>query len=284
LLAFRRAGNRTLLVSGVTLALLSRIVQEALVEFAGLGHAAGRPDPYSDAFVFARQHLSQAGDYAGLVRAFAEYTWLDYIVSGAWLAWILYALGRFLLGAWVGRHEWLERAEAYLPGFRRLMQVTLPVGLIGEGVSRIVRVYGAEGLLPTWAHWQFVATAWHLAMVPVLSVGYVCAIVVGLHSPLGRQLLTPFGYAGRMALTNYPTQTLVYGAVLFGVGPGLGVAGRIGTTAIVGIVIVAYAGQVWISRWWLSRYRYGPFEWLWRALTYGHRTGWAIAESPRVPG
>jgi uncharacterized protein len=25
------------------------------------------------------------------------------------------------------------------------------------------------------------------------------------------------------------------------------------------------------SRWWLSRYRYGPIEWLWRWATYGKR-------------
>jgi uncharacterized protein len=23
------------------------------------------------------------------------------------------------------------------------------------------------------------------------------------------------------------------------------------------------------SAWWLKRYRYGPIEWLWRALMYG---------------
>jgi uncharacterized protein len=277
LLAFRRSSNRTLLVTGVTLALLSRTVHEALLEFTGLGHAAGRPDFYSDAFALARQRLSQAGDYAGLVRAFAQYTWVEYLVNGAWIAWMLYALGRFLLGAWVGRHGWLQRAETFLPGFRRIMRLTLPAGLIGEGIARLLRVYSVEGYLPAWPHWEFVVTALHLTVVPVLSVGYLCAIVVGLHSQRGRRLLTPFGYAGRMALTNYLTQTLVYGFVLFRIGPGLGLAGHIGTTAVVGIVIVAYAGQVWISRWWLSRYRYGPFEWLWRALTYGRRPGWVIA-------
>ena len=29
--------------------------------------------------------------------------------------------------------------------------------------------------------------------------------------------------------------------------------------------------QVVLSRWWLSRYRFGPMEWLWRWLTYGRR-------------
>jgi uncharacterized protein len=26
--------------------------------------------------------------------------------------------------------------------------------------------------------------------------------------------------------------------------------------------------QVVFSTWWLSKFRYGPMEWLWRAITY----------------
>ncbi|PAC28987.1 hypothetical protein BWI92_17230 [Flectobacillus sp. BAB-3569] len=27
--------------------------------------------------------------------------------------------------------------------------------------------------------------------------------------------------------------------------------------------------QIRLSKWWLSRYYYGPIEWLWRSATYG---------------
>ncbi len=30
-----------------------------------------------------------------------------------------------------------------------------------------------------------------------------------------------------------------------------------------------FTAQVYLSRWWLSRYRFGPAEWVWRSLTYG---------------
>jgi uncharacterized protein len=75
-----------------------------------------------------------------------------------------------------------------------------------------------------------------------------------------------------MALTNYFTQSLVYALVLFGVGPGLGLAGRIGTIEVFAIVTAAYAAQIALSKAWLARFRYGPLEWLWRRLTYG--TAW----------
>ena len=33
--------------------------------------------------------------------------------------------------------------------------------------------------------------------------------------------------------------------------------------------VVLYGSQVFVSNWWLSRYRFGPMEWLWRGMTYG---------------
>ena len=33
-------------------------------------------------------------------------------------------------------------------------------------------------------------------------------------------------------------------------------------------VFVVYAAQIGFSHWWLSRFQYGPMEWLWRGFTY----------------
>lgn len=269
LFALRRVSNRTLLVGGVLLALFGRLAQEALVEFAGLEDWHGLPSPYSDEMVLTRQQLSQAGDFWGLFGNFAQYTLVDWLLNGLIVGWLLYALGRFMLGAWVGRRGWLQQAAAFLPGFRRVMHVALPAGLIGEGLARIVDLYAGLGRLPDWDHWEFVAEAVHLLAVPVLAAGYLCAIVVGLHMASVRRWLTPFAFAGRMALSNYVSQSLVYALVLFGVGPGLALAGNIGYGAIIVIVTVAYALQILVSRWWLGQFRYGPLEWLWRGLTYG---------------
>jgi uncharacterized protein len=34
------------------------------------------------------------------------------------------------------------------------------------------------------------------------------------------------------------------------------------------LAFVIFALQIPFSKWWLSRFKYGPFEWLWRSLTY----------------
>jgi len=45
---------------------------------------------------------------------------------------------------------------------------------------------------------------------------------------------------------------------------------HLGTTVVL-LVHVAFFFLVQVpgSRWWLSRYQFGPAEWLWRSLTYG---------------
>jgi uncharacterized protein len=268
LLPLRRLSNRALVITGLLLAAFGRTTVKTLDEFGTPGSWSGLPGGYSDEDVLLRQQISESGDYFALVDNFFEWVFIDYIASGFILGWLAYALGRFLIGAWVGRHEWVTRAADFLAGWRRLLRWALPAGLILEGLATLL---GESPLLGDFEHRRFFADTLHLLAVPVLAAGYVAAIVVAFQGGRGRRLLGPFAAVGRMALTNYLTQSLVFGFVLFGFGPGLALAGKIGTTAIVGIVVGFFALQVFVSRWWLSRYAYGPAEWVWRALTYGER-------------
>ncbi len=71
---------------------------------------------------------------------------------------------------------------------------------------------------------------------------------------------------GRMALTNYLMQSLI-GAFIF-YGWGLGYFGELSRSQLVPIVLGVWALQLIISPIWLSQFRFGPMEWLWRSLTY----------------
>jgi len=270
LLPLRRLTTRDLLGIGLILALLGRTGQKALAEFGPPGSWTGLPGGYADADILLRQQISASGDYLALVNNFFEWVFVDYLASGMILGWLCYALGRFLIGAWVGRHGWIVRARDYLPGWRRVRNWGLLAGLVFEGMAVIL---SEAAWLPEWEHREFLADCIHLLSVPVLAAGYVAVVVVGFESGRFRRWLAPFAWSGRMALTNYLLQAVFMGFVLFGVGPGLALAGQIGTTAVTGIVIVVYALQVLFSRWWLSRFAYGPAEWLWRYLTYGTRPG-----------
>ena len=101
----------------------------------------------------------------------------------------------------------------------------------------------------------------------MFAVGYGAALLLAVERGVLPRVLRGLAAAGRMAFTNYLTQSLVFTTLFFGYGFGL--IGRVGAaTTLVG-GIVAFLLQVVFSRWWLGRYRFGPLEWVWRSLTYG---------------
>ena len=73
---------------------------------------------------------------------------------------------------------------------------------------------------------------------------------------------------GRMTLTNYVVQNIL-GLLLFsGFELGL-VMHHLSYGVFMLIAFAIYVAQIYFSKWWLSRYYYGPLEWLWRQLSYG---------------
>jgi uncharacterized protein len=70
-----------------------------------------------------------------------------------------------------------------------------------------------------------------------------------------------------MALTHYLMQSFVFAVIFYGYGFGL--FGKLAPAPVALFGIAFYLGQLALSVWWLERYRFGPFEWLWRSLTYG---------------
>ena len=169
----------------------------------------------------------------------------------------------FLLGVLAARRHVFEKLAAYRSLFVTLALVGLPLGL-GLNVARVVLVETCLSWMPTW----FDFWSGTLAMVggPILAGGYVGTIVLVSQTRIGAALLRPLAAMGRMALTNYLTQTLICTTLFYGYGFGL--FGGVGALAGLVLAIVIYAVQVVWSNVWLGHYRYGPFEWLWRAATY----------------
>jgi uncharacterized protein len=101
----------------------------------------------------------------------------------------------------------------------------------------------------------------------ILGLTYVAAILLLLQHERWLHRLGPLRYVGRMALTNYLMQSLFFTVVSYSYGFGL-YSRLTGVTALL-YTVVFFTAQVYLSRWWLSRFRLGPVEWVWRSLTYG---------------
>jgi uncharacterized protein len=112
-------------------------------------------------------------------------------------------------------------------------------------------------------------TAANTLLSPLITLGYVALIALLLRGGAGRAIGAVLAPAGRMAFTNYLTQSLIMTAIFFGGGRGLGLYGELDWMQWMGIVAAVWAVQLVWSRLWLQRFSMGPAEWVWRKLSYG---------------
>jgi uncharacterized protein len=99
-----------------------------------------------------------------------------------------------------------------------------------------------------------------------VSLGYASMLVLLVR--IGAKVITaPLAAVGRMAFTNYLTQSIVMTTIFWG-GRGFGWFGELDRPSLMGVVAAIWALQLIWSPLWLSRFEMGPFEWLWRRLSY----------------
>ncbi|WP_300542200.1 DUF418 domain-containing protein [Maricaulis sp.] len=102
----------------------------------------------------------------------------------------------------------------------------------------------------------------------VLAFGYASTIMLLSKIGLFSLVMKLFAATGRMAFTNYLTQTLIMTFIFVGT-PGLGLFGTVERVDQAKLVLIVWAAQLIWSPLWLSVFRFGPLEWVWRSLTYG---------------
>lgn len=100
----------------------------------------------------------------------------------------------------------------------------------------------------------------------IVALGHVGAMMLIVQSGAIVWLTRRLAAVGRMALSNYLTHSIVCTTLFYGYGFGL--FGTINRTGLFGIVLAIWAFQLAVSPIWLSYFRFGPAEWLWRSLTY----------------
>ena len=99
-----------------------------------------------------------------------------------------------------------------------------------------------------------------------VSAGYIGRLMLFARSRALPRLQDALAAVGRTALTNYLLQTILATAIFYG--HGLGLFGSVERVGQIGIVAAIWVVQLVVSPLWLRYYRFGPFEWLWRSLTY----------------
>ena len=104
---------------------------------------------------------------------------------------------------------------------------------------------------------------------PLVSLFYLTGIALLVELPSMQKLLQPLSYVGRLSMTNYLLQSTVMTFIFYSYG--LGLYGSISYTTGFVLVLVFFTLQVIFSKWWITHYRYGPVEYIWRWGTYGQK-------------
>ncbi|MFP2906122.1 DUF418 domain-containing protein [Pyxidicoccus sp. 3LFB2] len=276
LLLFRKRSERTLLIATALLCLVWPIIGTALLRLpqlladtpeaaAAIGKAAGERSAAVRAQALA---AFSGGSWLDVVKASGNFYVRDFLPTI--LATMLVTFGRFVLGLWAGRRRLFHDAPQYLGFFRKLLVWGLVAGVIGSAPGLVLQQLMLRKILtpetlPRWLPF---------AMAPLRNLGelgfasvYVAGITLLFQRALWQRLLGVLAPVGRMALTNYLTQTVV--SLLFFYGYGLGKITQVGPIGCIALCLAFFSAQVGLSHLWLSRFRFGPAEWVWRSLTYG---------------
>lgn len=97
-----------------------------------------------------------------------------------------------------------------------------------------------------------------------MSFGYAGLFLLAVRTPVGPALSSLLAPMGRMALTNYLTATILF--VVFGDAIGLRGSDDFAKACLLGAAILVVQA-IW-SPLWMRAFRYGPFEWVWRCVTW----------------
>ena len=103
----------------------------------------------------------------------------------------------------------------------------------------------------------------------LVSCGHLGLLMLICRSGALPKIRARLAAVGRIALTNYLMQTVLL-TTLFN-GYGLGLYGHLDRFQQMGCVVAVLALELWWSPIWLRHYRFGPFEWVWRSLTFWRR-------------
>lgn len=185
------------------------------------------------------------------------------MLSTAFLFWALWRAGGLMLVG-MALYKWgvltAKRSQRFYMGMIILgFGLGIPIVAYGltqnfaQGWTLIYSKFGAGSQFNYWGS-LFV------------SSGYIGVIMLISQRGIFAKAQDALAAVGRMALSNYLLHTLICTTLFFG--HGFGLYGSVERTTQLLIVVAIWIVQLILSPLWLRHFRFGPFEWLWRSLTY----------------
>ena len=205
----------------------------------------------------------------GLLDVFATNAWQGHLDKMEFQFGIFgrgyFTFAFFLVGLYVGRSGFFNQLQDNKKYIKKVLLYATIVLVVAFGST--AAAFASMGPDFSFQRWNAMIglTAMDIANA-AMTIIYIALFAMLYLKHNWQQRLNAFAPYGRMALTNYVGQSVVFTFFLFGWG--LGYIGELRQLYTFFIAIVFIALQMWLSKWWLKRYAYGPLEWLWRSLTF----------------
>ncbi|MGG0239070.1 DUF418 domain-containing protein [Bacillus rhizoplanae] len=168
-------------------------------------------------------------------------------------------VGLFLLGLYAGKKDIFRRVKDIDTKLKKWQIITFIATLPTWGI--MIFYFNMNN-----PYMPFQMIAFITLSGKTLFIFYILTLMRLLQHAKWQKAFRPFQYVGRMALTNYISQTIVT-LLVFGLLFQANIIFPLWGGAL--FCIGFYMIQIFVSRWWLSRYQYGPLEYIWRLGTYG---------------
>jgi uncharacterized protein len=151
----------------------------------------------------------------------------------------------------------------------RMRQTThLAIAFVGIGTGLAVHAWmnlGLYGENPDPAESLYYLIFVDLGRLPFV-LGYLSLIILVFRTEVLKRIGDWMVAVGRMALSNYLIQSVIGALVFYGFG--LAQFDQMTRLDIAMVIVFVWIFQVIFSVIWMKIFYYGPFEWLWRSLTY----------------
>ena len=180
----------------------------------------------------------------------------------------LLVLAFFLCGVVFMRVGWSRLQTLSMPSCFRLAASCWLAGLLLMGVERYLAAtmgYQVFGKSTASALWVLFGDMVYLGATLLLTGAWFVSVWCWTRGDRFIALRTRVASAGRVSLSAYLSQTLIFTTVFYGYG--LGKAFQWGPFAVCSFAVMVYLAQLVVCHWWCQRFRLGPMEWLWRSLT-----------------
>jgi uncharacterized protein len=271
LLLFRKVSDRGLIKWAIWIGLIPTILSIVSAFFIYLGSL--HPEAQAEMTkAFTQSNEAMQGVVSQATEAYTNGNYFDSIKARiieyqVLLPGVLFfypmVLGMFLIGVWAARIGVLANYTEHLSFFKK----TFWWGLIVGTLFSISYAYTYQNIQPSIPG-PLVAlnTASHTIGGFFLGLFYVSAIAFMAAKGKIGWFAKIFAPVGRMALSNYLMHSII-SAILF-LPFGFGLFGKIALWQGILLTVAIFAIQIPLSRYWLSKFHFGPFEWLWRSLTY----------------